>query len=107
MSYGTGAIMAVPGHDERDFEFADKYDLPIRKVIENDEAVARGRNTELPFVGDGIMVNSEVTQDSTPGRENRKSWATWLAAKWDLPASNTNSGIGCFPASATGASPSP
>src|SRR5207237_2074638 len=34
MEYGTGAIMAVPGHDERDFEFAKKFDLPIRRVID-------------------------------------------------------------------------
>ena len=34
IDYGTGAVMAVPGHDERDFEFAKKYKLPIRKVIE-------------------------------------------------------------------------
>ena len=58
MSYGTGAIMAVPGHDERDFEFARKYDLPIRKVIEDDETAARGRPTELPYMGAGTMVNS-------------------------------------------------
>ena len=58
MSYGTGAIMAVPGHDERDFEFARKFDLPILKVIEDDEAAARGRPTELPYTGDGTMVNS-------------------------------------------------
>lgn len=58
MSYGTGAIMAVPGHDERDFEFAGKYDLPIRKVIENDETAAGGLSTELPYMGDGTMVNS-------------------------------------------------
>jgi leucyl-tRNA synthetase len=50
MGYGTGAIMAVPGHDERDFEFATKYALPIVRVIEGGE---------LPFTGEGQMVNSE------------------------------------------------
>lgn len=39
MDYGTGAIMAVPGHDERDHEFAEKFDLPIQKVIENEKMV--------------------------------------------------------------------
>ena len=58
MSYGTGAIMAVPGHDQRDFEFATKFALPIVKVIENDEALAGGRSTELPYLGKGTMVNS-------------------------------------------------
>ena len=50
MDYGTGAIMAVPGHDERDFEFAKKFDLPIERVLNSE--------TELPFVGDGQLVNS-------------------------------------------------
>src|SRR5436189_4884941 len=50
MEYGTGAIMAVPGHDERDYEFAEAFDLPITRVIEGGE--------ELPYTGDGPMVNS-------------------------------------------------
>lgn len=50
-SYGTGAVMAVPAHDARDFEFAGKFDLPVNKVIETDG--------ELPFVGVGELVNSE------------------------------------------------
>lgn len=50
-TYGTGAVMAVPAHDERDFEFATKYSLPIERVIESD--------TELPYCDDGIMINSE------------------------------------------------
>ena len=54
--YGTGAIMSVPGHDERDFEFATKYGLPIVQVIQpSDPAVA----VELPFCAeDGVLVNS-------------------------------------------------
>ncbi|MDR1256017.1 MAG: leucine--tRNA ligase [Puniceicoccales bacterium] len=51
-SYGTGAIMAVPAHDERDYEFAKKYGIGIREVI-------RGENSQgLPFCGDGTLVNS-------------------------------------------------
>src|SRR4051812_33844378 len=46
MESGTAAIMAVPGHDERDFEFATKFDLPIRRVIESDPP------GELPYTGD-------------------------------------------------------
>lgn len=51
MDYGTGAIMAVPGHDTRDFEFATKFNIPIKRVLEGGE--------NLPFEGDGILVNSD------------------------------------------------
>ena len=54
MGYGTGAIMAVPAHDERDFEFAQKFSLEIRQVI----AKKDGTETKLPFVDDGVLVNS-------------------------------------------------
>ncbi|CAD2074951.1 leucine--tRNA ligase [Phocicoccus pinnipedialis] len=50
VSYGTGAIMAVPAHDDRDYEFANKYDLPIKRVVEGGE--------ELPYVGEGPHINS-------------------------------------------------
>ena len=57
MGYGTGAIMAVPGHDTRDFEFAETFDLPIVRVI-----AGPGENAETPlaeaFAGDGTLVNS-------------------------------------------------
>ncbi len=49
LGYGTGAIMAVPAHDERDWEFAKKFKLPIKKVIEGGE---------LPFTGEGKVVDS-------------------------------------------------
>ncbi|HEX3730998.1 MAG TPA: leucine--tRNA ligase, partial [Opitutaceae bacterium] len=48
--YGTGAIMAVPAHDERDFEFAQKFGLPVTRVIEGGES--------LPYAGEGRLVNS-------------------------------------------------
>lgn len=54
MDYGTGAIMAVPAHDERDFAFANKFALPVQQVL----SVPDGP-TDLPFVGDGILVNSQ------------------------------------------------
>ncbi|WP_022676529.1 leucine--tRNA ligase [Novosphingobium sp. B-7] len=59
MDYGTGAIMAVPGHDQRDFDFATKYGLPILRVVATDPADA-----DKPFgveaeAGDGVLVNSQ------------------------------------------------
>jgi leucyl-tRNA synthetase len=57
MSYGTGAVMAVPGHDERDWEFAKKHDLPIRQVIEPVDG-SKIDIGEGAFVDYGILVNS-------------------------------------------------
>jgi leucyl-tRNA synthetase len=56
-TYGTGAVMAVPGHDERDFEFAKKFNLPIRKVILQKGTDEKAELTEA-FTDDGIMINS-------------------------------------------------
>ena len=53
-TYGTGAVMAVPAHDERDFTFAEKFNLPINRVI----AAKSGKKTELPFCEHGVLVNS-------------------------------------------------
>jgi len=58
MEYGTGAIMAVPGHDQRDFEFAKAYDLPIRVVIQNLERTLRPETMTEAYVDDGINVDS-------------------------------------------------
>ena len=53
-NYGTGCVMAVPAHDERDFEFATKYNLPIREVIVSED----GESKNLPYVEYGKLVNS-------------------------------------------------
>lgn len=53
-TYGTGAVMAVPAHDERDFAFAKKFNLPIDQVITN----KKGTEVELPYCEYGIMINS-------------------------------------------------
>ncbi len=50
MGYGTGAIMAVPAHDDRDYDFAKKFNLPIKRVIEGGE---------IPYAGEGVLVNSD------------------------------------------------
>ena len=52
--YGTGSVMAVPAHDTRDFEFATKYNLPIKQVIESKD----GSKVELPFTEYGVLINS-------------------------------------------------
>ncbi len=78
MGYGTGAIMAVPGHDERDYEFAKQFDLPIPRVI----AAADGSDT-LPYMGDGTLINS-------PGYDG----LTWPEAKKKITAALAAKGIG-------------
>jgi leucyl-tRNA synthetase len=71
MEYGTGAIMAVPAHDERDHEFAEKFSLEIRRVIDGGE---------LPYPGDGPLVNSNDEFDGLPNREARTRIIAWLEA---------------------------
>ncbi len=64
ISYGTGAIMAVPAHDERDFEFAKQFGIPIKPVVDPGDAVSdeRARQKCWPakrcFAGQGIAINS-------------------------------------------------
>ena len=70
MEYGTGAVMAVPAHDQRDFEFACKYKLPIKIVIQpsgNDTALRPEEMSEA-YVEDGVQVNS-CQFDGIPNRE--------------------------------------
>jgi leucyl-tRNA synthetase len=58
MDYGTGAIMSVPAHDQRDLDFALKYDLPVRIVIQSKEIPLDGSNMKKAFSASGVMVNS-------------------------------------------------
>jgi len=74
ISYGTGAIMAVPGHDERDFEFAKKYDLPIIQVVSKDGALYE--LTEA-YVDDGVAVNSGEFDGLTTA-EFKEKMIAWL-----------------------------
>ncbi len=78
ISYGTGAIMAVPAHDERDYEFARKYNLPIREVISG------GDISKEAYTGDGIVVNSandEFSINGLPVPEAKKKITQWLEEK--------------------------
>lgn len=74
MGYGTGAIMAVPGHDERDFEFAEKFDLPIKQVIEKPEG---SDDTDRCYHGEGELVNSSQF-NGTRSEDAREQIVAWL-----------------------------
>jgi leucyl-tRNA synthetase len=82
MEYGTGAVFGVPAHDQRDFEFATKYDLPIRRVVaraDQDRDTPIGDEAEP---GEGVIVNSgfldglsvEEAQDSVIRRAEEQGW---------------------------------
>ena len=58
MEYGTGAVMAVPAHDQRDFEFAKKYGIPVKAVINPPDAALDPSAMEAAYVDPGVMVNS-------------------------------------------------
>ena len=75
MTYGTGAIMAVPGQDERDWEFAEKYNLPIVRTVQPAEGF-EGK----AFTGDGPAINSEFL-DGLNVAEAKKKIITWLQEK--------------------------
>src|SRR2546430_1084189 len=72
LGYGTGAIMAVPAHDERDLEFARKFNLPIRQVVQ-----PPGDEEPIGFVGDGVAINSTII-DGLPSREAIRKITAWL-----------------------------
>ena len=84
--YGTGAIMAVPAHDDRDHEFAEKFHLPIIEVVQS-EAGGTGvppvtiRSTPFPpFTGEGTAINSGPL-DGLPTTEAKNKITTWLAER--------------------------
>ena len=79
-SYGTGAIMAVPAHDTRDFEFATKFNLPILQVVQPPDPKTDWHG----FVDDGTSVNStgpEISITGLPTAEAKKKITGWLEAK--------------------------
>ena len=79
MEYGTGAIMAVPGHDQRDFDFAEAMGLPIVRVVAGEGDNAHTLLSE-GYLGDGVMVNSGRF-DGLSVSESKPAIADWLAEK--------------------------
>lgn len=78
LTYGTGAIMAVPGHDERDWGFAHKYNLPIVEVVRGGDVLQEA------FTGEGVATNShndEVSLDGLSTIEAKQKISLWLEGK--------------------------
>ncbi len=75
MNYGTGAIMAVPAHDERDYAFARKFDIPIVEVIKG------GDVSKEAYTGDGEMVNSGILNGMTNKKESIEKMLIFLEEK--------------------------
>ena len=77
MGYGEGAIMAVPAHDDRDFEFADKFGLEVKKVIEKPE---ESDDDSACYHGEGKLINSEKF-DGIDSSDAREGIVTWLESQ--------------------------
>ncbi len=73
MDYGTGAIMAVPAHDQRDFDFARKFDLPIKVVVQPEGESFDGATMKEAYPHDGVMVNSGPLDGVPAGKGKKKS----------------------------------
>lgn len=79
VEYGTGAIMAVPAHDQRDFDFAKEFDLPVRQVIRPPNEEGSEELTEA-YVGPGVMINS-LEFDGLANEEGKRQVTESLQAK--------------------------
>jgi leucyl-tRNA synthetase len=96
MDYGTGAIMAVPGHDQRDFDFATKYGLPILRVVAADAGEANAPFGSEAEAGDGVLVNSQFldgmavaeAKKAVIARAESESWGqgrtVWRLRDWGV-----------------------
>ncbi len=96
--YGTGAIMAVPGHDQRDWEFATEFGLPIVEVI------AGGDVSQAAYTGDGVLVNSDYLNGFDVAAAKEAITARLESDGRGQAASNTSCGTGFSRGNATGVS---
>jgi leucyl-tRNA synthetase len=80
MDYGTGAVMAVPAHDQRDFDFAKKYDIPLKLVIQNPEQDLVLAEMTTAYVEPGVLVNSGKF-DGMSSVESQKAISQWMEAE--------------------------
>ncbi len=80
MEYGTGAVMAVPAHDQRDFEFAKKYDLPVKVVIDDPEFALDVDLMKAAYIKDGTMVNSGRFNGAS-NRQAMEKIADWMESE--------------------------
>jgi leucyl-tRNA synthetase len=80
MEYGTGAIMAVPAHDQRDYEFAKAFDLPIRRVVEPADDEAPEHEAFVGHSGNERLVNSDGF-DGVPAPQAKRAITDWLAER--------------------------
>ncbi|MDE7337523.1 MAG: leucine--tRNA ligase, partial [Clostridia bacterium] len=76
-SYGTGAVMGVAAHDERDYDFAKKFDLQIKRVVKS----ADGKNDDLPFCDYGVICNTGTQFDGMTSQEGKIAIVKWLEEK--------------------------
>jgi leucyl-tRNA synthetase len=82
MDYGTGAVMGVPAHDQRDLDFARKYELPVRRVVADGDDVDPYFRGKIAFKGDGALVNSafldglsvDAAKAAVISRVEREGW---------------------------------
>ncbi|MHB8173035.1 MAG: leucine--tRNA ligase [Nitrospirota bacterium] len=78
--YGTGAVMAVPAHDERDFQFARKYSLPIKVVIQPADGKLDAAAMQAAYVNEGVLISSGQF-DGIPNAEGKEKIADYLQSK--------------------------
>lgn len=84
MGYGTGAIMAVPAHDQRDFDFARRFDLPVTVVVQPADQTLDGATMTTPWPGEGVMVNSGPLDGIPAGKgagQSVERAIAWLEAQ--------------------------
>ena len=80
MNYGTGAVMAVPAHDTRDFLFAKKYNIGIKVVVQNDDKNLDAQTMSEAFTDDGTMINS-AQFDGLGNQDCLEKIADWIASE--------------------------